>query len=66
MVRQVHMSLHLLQPEREDKTLTKRCIALEDCGRIDFASAFGCMVGKNPKTPKLSSMADNAITQGSI
>ena len=34
--------------------------------RICFAFVFACMVGKNPKTPKLSPMADNAITPGGI
>ena len=32
-------------------------MAREDRGRIGFA----CMVGENPKTSKLSSMADDAI-----
>ena len=27
---------------------------------------FVCVVGKNPKTPKLSPMADDAITQAGI
>ena len=38
----------------------------EDCKRICFAFAFACVVGKNPKTPKLSPMADYAITRGGI
>ena len=40
--------------------------ALEDRERICFAFDFACVVGKNPKPPKLSSMADDAITRGSI
>ena len=30
------------------------------------STGFACLVGKIPKTPKLSPMADNAITQGDI
>ena len=41
-------------------------MASEDRGRICFACAFACVVGKNPKTPNLSSMADDAITRGGI
>ena len=41
-------------------------MAREDCGRISFASVFAWVVGKNPKTPKLSHMADNAFTRGGI
>ena len=57
------MPLHLLRCEREDKTGVKRSMACEDRGRIGFAFVFACMVGKNQKTPKLSPMADDAITQ---
>ena len=31
-----------------------------------LAFALACVVSKNPKTPKLSPMADDAITQGGI
>ena len=31
-----------------------------------FAFVFACVVGKNPKIPNLSPMADNATTQGSM
>ena len=41
-------------------------MAREDHERICFAFAFACVVGKNQKTPKLSSMADNAITWGGL
>ena len=44
----------------------KRCTVREDRGRICFAFVFACVVGKNPKTPNLSPMADNAITRGGI
>ena len=37
-------------------------MACEDLGRICFA----CVVGKNPQTPNLTPMADDAITRGSI
>ena len=57
--------LHVLQSEHEDKRV-KRCVAHEDRERICFAFAFACVVGKNPKTPKLSPMADDTITRGGI
>ena len=38
----------------------------EDCERICFAFSVVCVGGKNLKTPKLSPMADDAITQGCI
>ena len=50
-VRQVHMSLHLLQSKREDKTRVKPG---KDHGRIGVAFVFACVVCKNPKTPKSS------------
>ena len=60
------MSLHLPQSEREDKKCVKRSMVCEDGERIDFAFVVVCMVGKNPKTPKLSPMTDYAITRGGI
>ena len=42
--------------------LVKRCMAHEDRGRICFACVFACVIDKNPKTPNLSPMADDAIT----
>ena len=41
-------------------------MAREDHGRVCFAFVFACVVGKTPKTPNLSPMADNAITRGGI
>ena len=38
----------------------KSCSAREDCECFCFAFAFACVVGINPKTPKLSPMADDA------
>ena len=38
----------------------------KDHERICFSFIFTCAVGKNPKTPKLSPMAVNAITRGGI
>ena len=38
----------------------------EDRERICFAFAFAFVVSKNPKTPKLSPMADKAIARGGI
>ena len=44
-----------------------KCRAVhEDHERICFAFAFACVVVKNPKTPKLHPMADDAITRGGI
>ena len=62
MVHQERMSLHLLRCKREYKTCVKRCMAHGDRGRIGFVFAFACVVSKNLKTPKLSSMDDNAIS----
>ena len=42
--------------------MLKRHTVRKDRERIYFA----CVVGKNPNTPNLSPMADNAITRGSI
>ena len=47
--------LHVLRYERE-----------ENRKRICIAFAFACVVDKNPKTPKLSPIADNAITRGGL
>ena len=38
----------------------------KDRERICCAFAFVCVIGKNLKTPKLSPMADDAITRGGI
>ena len=38
----------------------------EDRERICFAFISACVVGKNPKTPKLSPMADDTMTRGGI
>ena len=40
--------------------------ARKDHGRIWFAFVFACVVGKNPKTPNLSPMADDAIMRSGI
>ena len=40
--------------------------ALEDRECIYFAFAFACVVGKTRRPPKLSTMADDAITRGGI
>ena len=65
-VRQVRMSLQLLLSEREDKTCFKCHMAREDVCMHWFCFCF-CVHGRqNPKTPKLSPMADDSITQGSI
>ena len=50
-VRQVHMSLHLLRSERKDKTCVNIRMAHEDHGRIGFASALACVVGKTNQRP---------------
>ena len=44
----------------------KRRKTRKDRGRICIAFVFACVVGKNPKTPNLSPMADDPITRGSI
>ena len=56
------MSLHLLRSEHKNKTCVKRCMMRKDRGRIGFA----CVVGRNPKTPNLGPVADDAITRGRI
>ena len=58
--------LHLLRSEREDKHALKVRMACENCGGFCFVFVFACVVVKNPRTPNLSPMADNAITRGSI
>ena len=60
------MSLHLLRSEREDAIRVKRHMAHKDQGRIVFAFDFVCMVSRNPKTNKLSPMADNIIKRGGL
>ena len=49
-----------------DKTRVQLRTARKDRGRIGFAFVFACVVGKNPKTPDLKPMADDAITLGGI
>ena len=44
----------------------KRSMVHEDCENILFAFVYACVVGKNPITHSWSSMADYAITRGSI
>ena len=61
-VRQVCMSLHLLQSEHEDKTSVQCRMMPNNHGHI----LFSFVVRKNLKTSKLSPMADNAITRGCI
>ena len=41
-------------------------MAREDCERVCFVLIFTCVVKKTPKTSKLSPVADDAVTQGSI
>ena len=41
-------------------------MALEDHGCIAFEFVLVCVVGKKPVDPKVSPMADTAITQGGI
>ena len=38
----------------------------KDCGCFCFAYVFVCVVGKNPKTPNLRPMADDAITRDGV
>ena len=38
----------------------------EDRGHICFELICTCVVGKNPKTPNLNPMADDAVTWGGI
>ena len=62
VVLQVHMSLHLLQSKREDKTHLKCCMVLEDCGCTGFVFVLTCVVSSNLKTPKLSPIiVDDAL-----
>ena len=55
--------LHLLRSEREDEICVRHCMARKDRRRVDFVFVFAYVVGKNPKTPKLSLMANEAITR---
>ena len=47
-------------------TVVKRRTVHNDCGRICIAFVSSCVVGKNPKDPNLSPMADDAITRGNV
>ena len=38
----------------------------EDHGRICFGFVFACVVGKNPNSPNLSPMTDDAMTRVGI
>ena len=49
--------------ESDNKTRVKRHMAQEDCECICLAFVFAYVVGKNPKTPNLSPMADDAIAR---
>ena len=51
-------------PEQRMKTNTSKTLQVREC--ICFAFAFVCVLGKNPKTPKLRPIADDAITRGDI
>ena len=55
--------LHVLRSEHEH---AKHQISREDHENICFAFVFACVGVKNPKTPKLSPMAENSITWGGI
>ena len=55
-----------MRSEHKDKQAQKPSTACEDCERTCFAFIFTCVVVKNPKTPKLSPMADDAITRSGI
>ena len=50
------MSLHLPPSEREDKTFVQCHMVHKDRKHIGFACIVACVVGKNPKTPKLNPM----------
>ena len=64
-VHQVHMSLHPMRSEGEDKTC-KTLHGLRRSWTHLFCVCFVCAVGKKLKTPKLSPMADGAITRGGV
>ena len=52
-----------MQPTAGMSVKTNTCkIAQEDSECFCFAHDFVCVVGKNPKTPKLSPMVEDAIT----
>ena len=46
--------------------MRKRCTVQEDGGRILFVFVSACVDGKTLNTPNWSSMADDAITQGTV
>ena len=66
MVRQVRRLIECTAGWAWKQSLAKSRVAREDRERICLAFAFACVVGKNPKTPNLSPMADDAIIQGGI
>ena len=66
VVRQVHVLPPCTAVWTWRQTCVKPCAANENREHICFAFVFACVVSKNPKTPILSSMADNAITRGGI
>ena len=58
--------LHVLQTERKDKQAQNAARHTKILNAYVMRLFFVCVVGKNRKTPKLSPVADNAITRGSI
>ena len=63
---QVCMSLHPLWSDCEDKTHVKCHMVCKDRGHIGIEFVFVCVVGEDPKTPKMSLAADGAITRDGI
>ena len=66
VVRQVRMLPACTKIWARKQRSTECCTLHKNSERICFASIFVCMVGKNPKTPKLSPMPDYAKTWGGI
>ena len=57
----MHMSLHLLRSEREDKHVLNTDDDVQRSWMHWFVIVFACVVGKKLKTPKFSLMPDDAI-----
>ena len=58
--------MHVLRAERENNRTLKAAWRAKIVSAFVFAFAFACVVCKNLKTPKLSTMAEDAITWGGI
>ena len=63
-VHQVHMSLHWLQSEREEKTCVKCHMGHEDHDHIGFDFVFAWVDSKTPKTPNWAPWLTTSLQGG--